>query len=110
MRPRGLARQDGLPQDPGERRSSMRRRQLVELEDLPWFPAVLRDGGTAFLDFAERASGNGRKMVAPLERLLDATGQTQLIDLCSGGGGPAVDRRWPWPTSSPSADAPCSSS
>ena len=68
----------------------MRRRQLVELEDLHWFPAILRDGGTAFLDFAERATGHGRQMVAPLEALLAATGHTQLIDLCSGGGGPAV--------------------
>jgi len=64
--------------------------QLVELEDLPWFPAVLRDGGTAFLELAERLSGHGRGMVAPLERALDATGHTELLDLCSGGGGPAA--------------------
>ncbi|XXX81991.1 hypothetical protein WMF30_24840 [Sorangium sp. So ce134] len=68
----------------------MSRMQLVELEDLPWFPSVLRDGGTAFLEFAERASGHGRMLVGPLERALDATGETRLIDLCSGGGGPAA--------------------
>ncbi len=66
----------------------MNRLQLVELEDLPWFPAILRDGGTAFLEFAERLSGHGRMMVGPIERALDATGETQIIDLCSGGGGP----------------------
>ncbi|WP_437728725.1 class I SAM-dependent methyltransferase [Sorangium sp. So ce861] len=64
--------------------------QLVELEDLPWFPSVLRDGGTAFLNFAERASGHARRLVGPLERALDATGETRLVDLCSGGGGPAA--------------------
>ncbi len=68
----------------------MNRMQLVELEDLPWFPAVLRDGGTAFLELAERASGHGRMLVAPLERALDATGETKIVDLCSGGGGPAA--------------------
>ena len=68
----------------------MRRMHLVELEDLPWFPAILRDGGTAFLEFAERASGHGRRMVGPLERALDATGETRIVDLCSGGGGPAA--------------------
>lgn len=68
----------------------MARMQLVELEDLPWFPRVLRDGGTAFLAFAERTSGHGRMLVAPLERALDATGETRLVDLCSGGGGPAA--------------------
>jgi hypothetical protein len=64
--------------------------QLVELEDLPWFPAILRDGGTCFLEFAERMSGHGRMLVPPLERALDATGETHLSDLCAGGGGPAA--------------------
>jgi SAM-dependent methyltransferase len=68
----------------------MARKQLIELEDLPWFPAILRDGGTAFLEFAERSSGHGRMLVGPLERALAATGATAIVDLCSGGGGPAA--------------------
>ena len=68
----------------------MRRFHLVELEDLPWFPRILRDGGTAFLEFAERSSGHGRMLVPALERALDATGETHIVDLCSGGGGPAA--------------------
>lgn len=68
----------------------MRRMQLVELEDLPWFPAILRDGGTAFLAFAEHMSGHGRMLAGPLARALAATGETHLLDLCSGGGGPAA--------------------
>lgn len=69
----------------------MSRMQLVELEDLPWFPGVLRDGGTAFLEFAERMSGHGRMLVGPLLHALQATGETRLVDLCSGGGGPAAN-------------------
>lgn len=68
----------------------MKRLQLVELEDLPWFPRVLRDGGTAFLELVARVSGHGRMMLPPLERALDATGESRLVDLCSGGGGPAA--------------------
>lgn len=66
----------------------MKRMQLVELEDLPWFPAVLRDGGTAYLALAERASGHAKRLVPPLERALAATGATRVVDLCSGAGGP----------------------
>ena len=66
----------------------MRRRQLVELEDLPWFPAILRDGGTAFLETAERMSGHAKLLAPTLARALRATGATRIIDLCSGGGGP----------------------
>jgi hypothetical protein len=68
----------------------MRRMQLVELEDLPYCPAVLRDGGTAFLELAERLSGHGRMLLDPLERVLDTTGAREIVDLCSGGGGPAA--------------------
>lgn len=67
----------------------MKRMQLVELEDLPWFPAVLRDGGTAYLALAERLSGHGRCLVEPLAAALQATGARQIVDLCSGGGGPS---------------------
>ena len=68
----------------------MRRRQLVELEDLAWFPGILRDGGTAFLEFAERSSRHGRMLLPPLLRALEQTGESRVIDLCSGGGGPAL--------------------
>ncbi len=66
----------------------MKRLQLVELEDLPWFPDILRDGGTAYIALAERASGHAKRLVPPLERAIAATGATTLVDLCSGAGGP----------------------
>lgn len=66
----------------------MKRLQLVELEDLSWFPAVLRDAGTAYLEVAGRMSGHHRLLVPPLMRALKATGAARIVDLCSGGGGP----------------------
>jgi hypothetical protein len=68
----------------------MPRLHLFEWEDQPWFPTLLRDGGTAFLAFAERTSGHGRLLFAPLIETLRQTGHTHLIDLCSGAGGPAA--------------------
>lgn len=66
----------------------MKRMQLVELEDLAWFPAILRDGGTAYLELAERLSGHGAVLAPTLAKALRQTGATRLVDLCSGGGGP----------------------
>lgn len=66
----------------------MRRLHLVELEDLPWFPAVLRDGGTTYLEFAVRLSGHAKALVPTLAAALRRTQNTEIVDLCSGGGGP----------------------
>lgn len=66
----------------------MKRMHLVELEDLPWFPAVLRDGGTAYLEFAVRSSGHAKALIPTVLRGLAAASATRMIDLCSGGGGP----------------------
>jgi len=65
--------------------------QLVELEDLPWFPALIRDFATDYLQFAIAL---GKPYAPILERLLGALEKTdarRIVDLCSGGGGP-------WPT------------
>lgn len=66
----------------------MGRLHLVELEDLPWFPAVLRDAGTAYLRWAAELLDQGAYMAPKLKQLLEATGARQLVDLCSGGAGP----------------------
>ncbi len=66
----------------------MRRWHLVELEDLHWLPASIRDGVTDFLEYAVIIS-NLYKPIAPrLERALEYLQCVQIIDLCSGGGGP----------------------
>ena len=66
----------------------MRRRQLVEIEDLSWCPAPVRNGATDWLAFM----ANGTRVfsaVAPLiHRAMHAAGTHNIIDLCSGGGGP----------------------
>ncbi|MDP2314402.1 MAG: class I SAM-dependent methyltransferase [Pseudomonadota bacterium] len=66
----------------------MKRIHLVELEDLPWFPGILRDGGTSYLALALRVSGHAKLLAPKLGEALRATGSTEIIDLCSGGGGP----------------------
>ena len=66
----------------------MRRRHLVELEDLSWFPRVLRDGATTYLAWITARSGQIEYLVPPLERLLRRTGELEIVDLCSGGAGP----------------------
>lgn len=66
----------------------MRRRHLIELEDLPWFPASIRNGITDFLEFAVVSSNLYRPVVARLDRALLDSQSARILDLCSGGGGP----------------------
>lgn len=66
----------------------MARLHLFELEDQPWFPAVWRDAGTAYLRLAADLAGQPRAMAPKLAQLLRATGARRLVDLCSGGAGP----------------------
>lgn len=61
----------------------------MELEDQPWFPVAVRNGATDFLSWV------GSVLEAPysafVPRLAEAmrqTGDTRLLDLCSGGSGP----------------------
>lgn len=68
----------------------MKRMQVIELEDFPWFPAVLRDAGTAYIELVVRKSGHAKLLVPTLEKALIATGATEILDLCSGGGGPVA--------------------
>jgi hypothetical protein len=66
----------------------MGRLHLLELEDLDWFPAVIRNGGTACLRAIGKAGRMGRRFAPPLAEALRKTGHRRLIDLCSGGAGP----------------------
>ena len=69
----------------------MARVQLFEFEDLPWFPQVVRECMTDFLSFLGQ---HGRVVyegfAERLARALQATGDDTILDLCSGGGGPAL--------------------
>jgi len=63
---------------------------LFELEDQPWFPAVVRDLATDYLHFVETTFALHRPVVALLGEGLRATKAEHVIDLCSGGGGPIL--------------------
>lgn len=65
----------------------MKRRNLFEFEDLPWFPGVVREGGTDFLRFFLNTTRFYDPVVPLLSQLCDAGGQRHILDLCSGGGG-----------------------
>lgn len=71
----------------------MRRVQLFEFEDLPWVPALVRDGGTDLLDLAFGLTGFYRPLVPALARVLEESRAEALLDLCSGGGGGALAMR-----------------
>ncbi|MGA7525520.1 MAG: class I SAM-dependent methyltransferase [Acidobacteriaceae bacterium] len=66
----------------------MRRQRWFEIHDQPWFPAPLRDRVTEALE----AVWNGNRTYHPIaSRLREAvrhSGARQIVDLCSGGGGP----------------------
>jgi hypothetical protein len=66
----------------------MRRTELFEIHDHPRFPALLRDLITDALQ-ALWNFGNSYKPILPLLRnALDMVGTRDVLDLCSGGGGP----------------------
>jgi len=71
----------------------MKRLHLFEFQDLPWFPALLRDTITDLLGMAIEL---GRLYHPVLPRLADAlavTGEREILDMCSGGGGPVPGLR-----------------
>ena len=66
----------------------MRRRQLVELEDLAWFPPAIRNGGTDWLAFMANHTNMFAAAAPHIRRAMQATATDDVLDLCSGGGGP----------------------
>ena len=66
----------------------MRRFHLFEFEDQPWFPELIRDAGTAYLESAARISGQARAVVPLLSKVLRSARESRIVDLCSGGAGP----------------------
>lgn len=67
------------------------RRHLFEFEDLVWFPRRLRDMVTDFLTVSISAAQIYDPAAEIVGKLVRDTGITRIIDLCSGGGGPAID-------------------
>jgi hypothetical protein len=66
------------------------RLHLFELEDQPWFPNIIRDLATNYLQFMETKLELHQQVVPLLTRALHESGTTTVVDLCAGGGGPVV--------------------
>lgn len=68
----------------------MQRRQLFEWNDSPWAPVALRE---TIIESLSRALDWGRMlrgMVAPFADFIARAGVDEVLDLCSGAGGPAA--------------------
>src|SRR5207302_10114995 len=66
----------------------MSRMHLLEIEDQPWCPSVLRDAATGLLELILRVGNYYAAILPRLANALRATQATEVLDLCSGGGGP----------------------
>ncbi len=62
--------------------------QFIELEDLAWFPRIVRDYGTDYLQFIQERFQLHRPMLPLVEKALRRSGVRRIVDLGSGGGGP----------------------
>jgi len=66
------------------------RLHLFELEDLSWFPSIIRDLATDYLHFMEMRFQLHEPVVPLLKRALEESRANVVVDLCSGAGGPVV--------------------
>lgn len=66
----------------------MKRRQLVELEDLAWWPRLFRNYATDYLATTMRYSKPFDVIAPRLASAMKQVGTTEIVDLCAGGGGP----------------------
>ncbi|WP_375418741.1 class I SAM-dependent methyltransferase [uncultured Hymenobacter sp.] len=67
------------------------RLQLLELEDQPWFPAVIRAGMMDYLRFMITLLHTYRPIAPLLAEGLARTGQTHVLELGAGAGGGTED-------------------
>ena len=65
----------------------MGRIHLFEFEDQSWFPSFIRDYMTDFLQFLSNLAKIYKPVSGLLAEKILASGQHQIIDLASGGGG-----------------------
>ncbi|MEM6802388.1 MAG: hypothetical protein AAF696_13345, partial [Bacteroidota bacterium] len=63
------------------------RLHLFEFEDQPWFPKLIRDYMTDFLQFAAKAFDIYKGITDIIVRGVKASGTNQILDMGSGGGG-----------------------
>ena len=66
----------------------MARLHLIELEDQPWLPASVRAYATDCLRALFSTLLHRSRVAERLRDVLEATGERELLDLCSGSSGP----------------------
>ncbi len=66
----------------------MRRIQAIELHEQPYCPRAVRDGATDCLRFAATFGRQYQHSAPLIVDALRAVNSNQIVDLCSGGGGP----------------------
>ncbi|WP_437541362.1 hypothetical protein WME97_26830 [Sorangium sp. So ce367] len=69
----------------------MKRIHLFEIEDFSWFPGWLRACMTRLLVIMHRALGTREALVELVARALKESNTSNIVDLCSGSGGPMID-------------------
>jgi len=69
----------------------MKRKQLFELEDLPWFPHWIRECMTRYIVAMHRLLGTSKTLSKLVARALEHSTTHRVIDLCSGSGGPMLE-------------------
>lgn len=65
----------------------MKRVQLFEFEDYSWFPAPFRNSMTNVLVTLQKMMGTPKVLGGLVQKALEASGKTQIVDLGSGSGG-----------------------
>lgn len=68
----------------------MKRIHLFEFEDLSWFPNFIRKCMTRLIVVMHRLLGTRDHLLALLKKVIPESGQKQIVDLCSGSGGPML--------------------
>lgn len=67
--------------------SYMSRIHLFEFEDLPWFPKLIRNYMTDYLQYVANELDMYKNIVPVLEKGLQTASKKKIVDLASGGGG-----------------------
>lgn len=65
----------------------MERIHFIEIEDEPWCPVSIRDAATDYLQFVIEKTNPYQVIIEKLQTALGITNKTEIVDLCSGGGG-----------------------
>lgn len=68
----------------------MRRLHLFEFHDFRWCPKTVRNGLTDFLETSINAQDTYGPVRTKILDVLHRSGAEQVVDLCSGGGGPWI--------------------